>query len=165
MAVVVYYQYKSQGVIMMLLDETYKNIVVAIDGSQASLRAFKKALMVCKRNNANLVIAHVVDTKTISTAETYDQTMINRSETYATQLLDDYKQQAEAAGLTNVKTHIDYGSPKVRIPKHVAKAFKADLIICGATGLNAVERFLIGSVSENIVRYAPCDVLVIRSDD
>lgn len=149
----------------MLLDDAYQNIVVAIDGSQASLRAFKKAVLVCKRNEGNLIIAHVVDTKTISTAETYDQSMINRSETYATHLLNDYKQQAESAGLTNVKTHIDYGSPKVRIPKHVAKAFKADLIICGATGLNAVERFLIGSVSENIVRYAPCDVLVIRADE
>lgn len=149
----------------MLLEDTYQNIVVAIDGSQASLRAFKKAVLICKRNQGQLIIAHVVDTKTISTAETYDQSMINRSETYATHLLNDYKQQAETSGLTNVQTHIDYGSPKVRIPKHVAKTFKADLIVCGATGLNAVERFLIGSVSENIVRYAPCDVLVIRSSE
>ena len=151
--------------IEMLLEDTYQNIVVAIDGSQASLRAFKKAVLICKRNQGQLIIAHVVDTKIISTAETYDQSMINRSETYATHLLNDYKQQAETSGLTNVQTHIDYGSPKVRIPKHVAKTFKSDLIVCGATGLNAVERFLIGSVSENIVRYAPCDVLVIRSSE
>ena len=48
-------------------------------------------------------------------------------------------------------------------PKDLAKKFEADLIICGATGMNAVERFLIGSVSESITRYAKCDVLVIRS--
>ena len=149
----------------MLSDDAYQNIVVAIDGSQASLRAFKKAVLICKRNEGNLIIAHVVDTKTISTAETYDQSMINQSESYASQLLSDYKKQAEDAGLKNVQTHIDYGSPKVRIPKNVAKAFDADLIICGATGLNAVERFLIGSVSENIVRHAPCDVLVVRSEE
>jgi len=148
-----------------MLDEEYKDIVVAIDGSQASLIAFKKAVLVSKRNNSTLIIAHVVDTKTISTVETYDQSMINQSETYATKLLNDYKKEAEKAGVTNVKTHIDYGSPKVRIPKNVAKEFDADLIICGATGLNAVERFLIGSVSENIVRHAPCDVLVVRTDE
>lgn len=148
-----------------MLDEVYQNILVAIDGSQASLRAFKKAILVSKRNDSNLIIAHVVDTKTISTAETYDQSMINQSETYATKLLNDYKKQAEKAGLNDVRTHIDYGSPKVRIPKKIAKAFDVDLIICGATGLNAVERFLIGSVSENIVRHAPCDVLVVRSDE
>ncbi|MBU5593673.1 universal stress protein [Amphibacillus sp. MSJ-3] len=148
-----------------MLAEVYDRIVVAIDGSQASLRAFKRAVLVAKRNNAELIIAHVVDTKTISTAETYDQSMINRSERYANKLLDDYRVQAEKAGVNSVKTHIDYGSPKVRIPKHVAKMFEADLIICGATGLNAVERFLIGSVSENIVRYAPCDVLVVRTEE
>ncbi|WP_440896103.1 universal stress protein [Amphibacillus sp. Q70] len=145
--------------------EVYNRVVVAIDGSQASLKAFKRSVQVCKRNNADLIIAHVVDTKTISTAETYDQSMINRSETYASKLLNDYKTQAEKAGVKNVETHIDYGSPKVRIPKYVAKSFNADLIMCGATGLNAVERFLIGSVSENIVRYAPCDVLVVRSEE
>ena len=37
--------------------------------------------------------------------------------------------------------------------------------MCGATGLNAVERFLIGSVSEHIIRYAKCDVLVVRGDE
>ena len=37
--------------------------------------------------------------------------------------------------------------------------------MCGATGLNAVERFLIGSVSEHITRHARCDVLVVRSED
>ncbi|CQR48131.1 Putative universal stress protein [Paraliobacillus sp. PM-2] len=142
----------------------YQHIVVAVDGSKASEKAFKKAIAIAKRNNAQLIISHVVDTKTISTAETYDQSLINRSETYATQLLEDYQRQASAKGVTNAETHIDYGSPKVRIPKHVAKKFDADLIICGATGLNAVERFLIGSVSENITRYASCDVLVVRSE-
>jgi hypothetical protein len=32
--------------------------------------------------------------------------------------------------------------------------------MCGTSGLNAVERFIVGSVSEAIVRHAPCDVLV-----
>ena len=49
---------------------------------------------------------------------------------------------------------VDYGSPKVQIPKDIAKKHEIDLIMCGATGLNAVERFLIGSVSE--AYYSPC---------
>lgn len=145
--------------------ETYKRIVVAVDGSIASLHAFNKAVKVANRNNGHLIIAHVVDTKIIPSTETYDQTLVNHSEVYAKKLLLDYKEEAKKTGLVKVETYIDYGSPKVRIPKYVASAMEADLIICGATGLNAVERFLIGSVSENIVRYAPCDVLVVRSDE
>ena len=34
----------------------------------------------------------------------------------------------------------------------------------GATGLNAVERLLIGSVTEYVTRVADCDVLVVRTD-
>lgn len=34
----------------------------------------------------------------------------------------------------------------------------------GATGLNAVERLLIGSVTEYVTRTAACDVLVVRTD-
>ncbi len=37
--------------------------------------------------------------------------------------------------------------------------------MCGATGVSGVQRFLIGSVSESIVRYATCDVLVIRTPE
>ncbi|MEL5941041.1 universal stress protein, partial [Tetragenococcus halophilus] len=39
-----------------------------------------------------------------------------------------------------------------------------DLIILGATGLNAVERLFIGSVSEYVTRNASCDVLIVRTD-
>lgn len=39
---------------------------------------------------------------------------------------------------------------KIRISKDLSRKLEVDLIICGATGLNAVERFLIGSVSVNI---------------
>ena len=81
------------------------------------------------------------------------------------ELLNGYKAQAEAEGVENVNVVIEYGSPKTIITKELSKLVEADLIICGATGLNAVERFLIGSVSEAIVRSAKCDVLVIRTPD
>ena len=69
-------------------------------------------------------------------------------------MLENYLKQAEDAGLTKVQYEIDYGSPKIRIPRDLAKKHNVDLILCGATGLNVVERFFIGSVSEHITRYA-----------
>lgn len=142
----------------------YKRILVAVDGSKASEKAFKKAVDIAKRNRAKLILSHVIDTRTFATTEAFDRTMADRSEAYANTLLEDYQQQALSAGLMDVVINIEYGSPKVKIPKDVAKRYNADLIICGATGVNAVERFLIGSVSESITRYASCDVLVVRSD-
>ncbi|GIP65471.1 universal stress protein [Virgibacillus pantothenticus] len=140
----------------------YKNIVVAVDGSEASEKAFKKSLDIAKRNDARLILAHVVDSRTFATAEAYDRTLAERADEYAKELLDSYVDNAKAAGLEDLVRCVEYGSPKVKIAKDIAKQFEADLIICGATGMNAVERFLIGSVSENITRYAKCDVLVVR---
>ena len=75
------------------------------------------------------------------------------------------KSKLKKQALTNVNLVIEYGSPKNIITKELSNVVEADLIICGATGLNAVERFLIGSVSEAIVRSAKCDVLVIRTPE
>lgn len=144
------------------MELAYKNIVVAIDGSEASEKAFNKAIKVTKINDARLVLTHVVDSRTFATAEAYDRTLAERADEYAKELLDRYVDIANNAGIDNLVRHVDYGSPKVKIAKDIAKKFDIDLIICGATGMNAVERFLIGSVSESITRYATCDVLVVR---
>ncbi len=140
----------------------YNNIIVAVDGSKASEVAFDKAIHIAKRNHARLIISHVVDTRAFATVEAYDRTLAERAENYANELLEQYKNQALKRGIEQVDTDIEYGSPKIKIAKEVAPKFGADLIICGATGLNAMERFFIGSVSEHITRYATCDVLVVR---
>jgi nucleotide-binding universal stress UspA family protein len=77
-------------------------------------------------------------------------------------MLEEYQKLAIEAGVTKVHYEIGFGSPKVKIPKNLAKKHMVDLIVCGATGMNAIERVFIGSVSEHITRYAPCDVLVVR---
>ncbi|HLT56494.1 MAG TPA: universal stress protein, partial [Bacillota bacterium] len=121
----------------------YKNIIVAVDGSEAAERAFTKSLDIVKRNNAKLILAHVVDSRTFATAEAYDRTIAERAEQYARDLLDGYVEKAKNAGITDIERCIEFGSPKVKIAKNIADDFKADLIICGATGMTAVERFLI----------------------
>jgi len=140
----------------------YKNIVIAVDGSKAAKKAFDKSVEIAKRNDARLIVAHVIDSRTFATAEAYDRSLSERAEEYAKELLDGYVENARAQGLTDLVRCIEYGSPKVKVPRDVAENFNADLIVCGATGMNAVERFLIGSVSESITRHAKCDVLVTR---
>ncbi|WP_096189721.1 universal stress protein [Evansella halocellulosilytica] len=142
----------------------YHNILVAVDGSDEARRAFKKASLLCTEHGAKLIIVHIVDTRTFASVEHYDRTILSETEEYANNMLAEYKQQALDAGVKDVTLVIDYGSPKVKIAKDVAKKHEIDLIVTGATGLNAVERFLIGSVSEHIARHARCDVLIVRTD-
>jgi nucleotide-binding universal stress UspA family protein len=142
----------------------YRNILVAVDGSKEADRAFKKGIEIAKRNNATLLLVHVIDTKSFALIQAYDTVIGDRAEKLAKDMLENYQLQANEAGLHEVQYEIDFGSPKVRIPRELAKKHKVDLIICGATGMNMVERIFIGSVSEHITRYAPCDVLVVRTE-
>ncbi|QCT75172.1 universal stress protein [Macrococcoides canis] len=142
----------------------YKNILIAVDGSSEAEWAFNKAVEVAKRNNATLSIINVIDTRSYASVEAYDRSISERATQFAKSLLDGYKRVAQSRGVSNVDTLIEYGSPKTIIPKKIAQKLGVDLIMCGSTGLNAVERFIIGSVSEAIVRHAECDVLVVRTE-
>lgn len=61
-----------------------------------------------------------------------------------------------------IYTEILFGSPDSRIVE-TAEEMNADLIIVGSHGYNRWERLLLGSVSDSVVRHAPCSVLVVRS--
>jgi nucleotide-binding universal stress UspA family protein len=154
------YNYGKEEMTMGL---EYKNILVAIDGSKEADWAFKKAVNIAKNNNAKLLLVHVFDERKFTTYEYYDKTLTDREERFAFEMLENYKTDAVNAGVSDVEYLVEYGSPKVMIPKDIANQNNIDLIICGASGLNAVERFFLGSVSANIARYASCDVLIVRN--
>lgn len=144
------------------MENNYSNILVAVDGSDESKKALKKAIDVAKKDQAKIYIIHVVDTRTFATVEQYDRAIVTRAEDYAKEMLAGYKTEVEKAGIEAIAV-LDFGSPKVKVSKDIASKYNIDLIITGATGLNAVERFLIGSVSEYIARNSKCDVLIVRN--
>lgn len=59
-------------------------------------------------------------------------------------------------------TQVLEGRPADVIVDH-ARAVKADLIVMGSLGRTGLERLLVGSVAERVVRLAPCPVLVVRA--
>ncbi|UJL46764.1 universal stress protein [Virgibacillus sp. NKC19-16] len=140
----------------------YKNILVAVDGSKTAQYAFRKSIDVAKRYEGSIInIVNVIDTRSVVT----NRSIIDQAQQQAEELLSGYKEQAMAEGIENVNTVIEHGSPRSIITNEISNEVEADVIICGATGLNTVERFLIGSVSESIVRSATCDVLIIRTPE
>lgn len=144
------------------MKKRYEKILVAIDGSKASDQAFEQAIELAKDHKAQLILSHVIDSRIFTTAGSYDSHLAEEMTNRAKELLDTYVKKAKLKGFDRLIQNIEYGSPKVKIARDVAKHYDVDLIVCGAKGLNAVERFLIGSVSEAIVRNATCDVLVVR---
>jgi nucleotide-binding universal stress UspA family protein len=62
----------------------------------------------------------------------------------------------------SVTTEVLSGSPK-RVILEDAEAFGADLIVVGSHGRGALDRFLLGSVSQAVALHAKCSVEIVRS--
>ncbi|MCP8866932.1 universal stress protein [Latilactobacillus curvatus] len=144
--------------------QQYKHILVAIDGSYEAELAFRKAVEVALRNNGQLHLIHVIDTRAFQNISSFDSAMVEQVTETAKKTMDEYIVTANELGLKDVDYSIEYGAPKSLIAREVPEKKNIDLIMIGATGLNAVERLLIGSVTEYVTRTAVCDVLVVRTD-
>ena len=142
----------------------YSKILVPVDGSNEARLAFEKAIEVAKRNRAQVLIAHIIDTRVLQTPTGFEGNFNEEIQRQTENLFQEYRQYAQEHDFNDIDFVLEYGSPKVYISKNIPKDYQIDLIMMGATGLNAVERLFIGSVSEYVIRNAHCDILVVRTD-
>ena len=142
----------------------YSKILVPVDGSNEARLAFEKAIEVAKRNRAQVLIAHIIDTRVLQTPTGFEGNFNEEIQRQTENLFQEYRQYAQEHDFNDINFVLEYGSPKVYISKNIPKDYQIDLIMMGATGLNTVERLFIGSVSEYVIRNASCDVLVVRTD-
>lgn len=142
----------------------YSKILVPVDGSNEARLAFEKAIEVAKRNRAQVLIAHIIDTRVLQTPTGFEGNFNEEIQRQTENLFQEYRQYAQEHDFNDIDFVLEYGSPKVYISKNIPKDYQIDLIMMGATGLNAVERLFIGSVSEYVIRNASCDVLVVRTN-
>ena len=142
----------------------YSKILVPVDGSNEARLAFEKAIEVAKRNRAQVLIAHIIDTRVLQTPTGFEGNFNEEIQRQTENLFQEYRQYAQEHDFNDIDFVLEYGSPKVYISKNIPKDYQIDLIMMGATGLNAVERLFIGSVSEYVIRNASCDVLVVRTE-
>lgn len=145
--------------------QRYQNIMVAVDGSHEAELAFEKGVNVALRNNSRLTIAHVIDTRALQSVSTFDAEVYEELQADAKKLMDEYAQKAKEAGVTDVVIIVEMGNPKTLLATDIPDEQKVDLIMVGATGLNAFERLLVGSSSEYILRHAKVDLLVVRDKE
>lgn len=149
-----------------MVEQQYKNILVPVDGSEIAEKSLEKAIEVAKRNEAHLDILNVIDLKqfSVSFAGMVDA---NGDVVYQTfEDVDEYLKELQAGvkkrGLEDVSVHVRFGSPRTIISKEFPADHKTDLIVMGPTGLNPVERVLVGAVTDYVIRAASCDVMIAR---
>lgn len=139
----------------------YKHILVPVDGSEQAEHSFKTAVEIAKRNNAKLHILYVIDTRNVSLSPEYQPVTAGITDHIDKQFVQDMVAYATDAGVDTQET-VTNGNPMTLIAEAYPKEYDIDLIVIGATGKGAITRALVGSVSQHVVKHAPCDVLVAR---
>lgn len=147
----------------------YKNIMLAIDGSDISNSAVEEALKITKGQNVNLRIIHVVDeTLGYYGGASFDYlSYITVCREEGQKILADTKKTIASQSSIKVETALVELKPlQGRVAEVIVKAAKewpADLLIVGTHGRRGFSRLFLGSEAENIIRIATMPVLLVRS--
>lgn len=141
----------------------FNNILVAIDGSDASERAIVRAIDEAKVWNAKLNAVYVVETGLFSSlpSDNTVEIMYRVLETEGNSVLEKAKQYAAEKGII-LTSHMKQGHAGSEIIT-LAEREKNDLIVVGSHGKSNADRLLIGSVSTYIVAHSSVTTMVVRS--
>ncbi len=144
---------------------TLKKILCPIDHSDCSKEALKYAVSFAMRDKAKLLLLHVVDirsfdetidaiSKQIPDEEALKQLRIKLLDCIPEEIREDM----------DVEALVVQGIPFAEIIS-TARANDVDMIVIGSHGRTGIVHMMMGSVSEKVVRKAPCPVLAVRKTD
>jgi len=146
----------------------YKNILAAIDNGPCMTPVSQHAIAHAIAFNAKLTLCHIkkntIIYKTMMPVGRSPITHILTDQSYSMdETLESLKKRALDMGVKEVEIVQTYSSsPGIALADVIAPGFGIDLILCGRSDKTSLNRFLLGSVSSNIINYAKCDVTLIR---
>jgi nucleotide-binding universal stress UspA family protein len=139
------------------------SILVAYDGSPESIHALGEAAELARLTAARLSIVGVVPLVSPSFGIAMPMgDAAARTLADARSALESQRTRLASSGLANVEAHLLEGEPVSAIVRFV-ESRGIDLIVVGSRGLDALGRFFLGSVSDGILHYATCSVLVVKT--
>ncbi|AFZ74464.1 universal stress protein [Natronobacterium gregoryi] len=136
----------------------YQDLLLATDGSDGARRATRHAVALANGLEATLHVMSVSEEGPHST-ERRDE-MRTDHEGEAADAVEEAKATAAEADL-EVTTTIRRGVPQEEIVA-VAEAERMDAIVVGTAGQSGLDKLLLGSVAEEVVRNSPVPVVTVR---
>lgn len=133
----------------------YNDLLVPTDGSQGAKAVLKHGIEIASRYDAALHALYVVDTRLA-----HSGALLETLRGEGRQAVRDVEVAGTQAGLT-VVTEVVEGNPHEEILEYVSE-HGIDMVIMGTHGRTDLDRVVMGSVAERVVRRSPVPVLTVR---
>lgn len=144
-----------------------QKILVPLDGSEVAERAIPTALEIGKKAEAEVVFLRVLETEDILIPDHLAMPMpmppqwVEDFYKKASYYLEDIENRVDQRGLT-LTSRIVEGDPAA-VVVDIADEEEFDLIVMSSHGYSGLQRWILGSVTEKVLRHATCPVFVVRS--
>ena len=132
------------------------SILVAIDGSEYSDKAFEYACKLSISKEMPLLITNVVEEQA-----TIGYSILKELKNSSKESLDKYETRAKSLGVRSVGSIQSVGNPAEEILK-IANRKKIDTLVIGSRGKYGTSRDMLGGTSYKLVHYSKCTVTVVK---
>ena len=143
-------------------------ILLATDGSEEAQLAALRAVDLAESTDSELHVVHVglVPRFLESYPGTlgYERRIYKQIEEESWQRLRELSWRVKVAGGTVAGSHLRMGAVAPEVVA-LAKELGVGLIVMGCRGHGGIRRVIEGSISDAVIRHAPCAVLVVRSHE
>ena len=139
-------------------------ILVPIDGSKHSLKAFRVALDIAKNNNAKINVLTCLEKEDVG-AWYIDKRTNKKIMSDAKKFAKDFLSKLEKpAADVNIPISLNILETKSASNQIItfSNSKKIDLIVIGSHGRGGFNKFLLGSVSNKVSQMAKCPVMIVK---
>jgi nucleotide-binding universal stress UspA family protein len=137
----------------------FERILVAYDTSDQSESAFRNGLELAARFQAELLVLSIARPPEPPTRVELQAELESARQHYE-EAFARLRAAASKRGVV-IQTAVEVGHPAEQIVR-IAERERSELIVMGRRGKTKLERWMLGSVSERVLRYAHCPVLVVH---
>lgn len=135
------------------MDTHYRKILIATDGSENSENAIYRGIDLAKMGDSKVYAVYVMDAGAYFNRPVFEK---EEAKEYTTDRVEEIGNERGV----KVESVILIGHPADDII-NFAKKNNVDLIVMGSLGKSGVERFLLGSVSDKVLKHADSEVLIV----
>jgi len=147
----------------------YNKILLPTDGSKFAEKAAEHAIWIASKSGAEIIVLNVIETSSLVGLPAEDlivrikEILKEEGRRSLERISEMVTEEEKELKIEDIKVTLktEEGSPAEAILKTVEKE-DVDLVVMGTSGKHGLDRFLLGSVTEKVVRSAKCPVLAVH---